>query len=103
MPLPFVTVKFASTLDGRIATTTGDSKWISSDETLKLAHQLRAEHDAILVGVGTVLADDPQLTVRLVEGCDPLRVIVDAKLQIPAQARVLADGNAKNTLIATTA
>ncbi len=103
MTLPFVTVKFASTLDGRIATKSGDSQWISSEATLKLAHQLRCEHEAILVGIKTVLADDPQLTTRLVEGRDPLRVIVDTKLQIPLQARALTDGKAANTLIATSA
>ena len=100
--LPFITVKFAISLDGRIATKTGDSQWISSSDSLQLAHQLRAEHDAILVGIGTVLADNPRLNVRLVKGQDPLRVIVDGKLQIPASAHVLLDGASSNTLIATT-
>src|SRR5262244_2578795 len=103
MALPFITVKYASTLDGRIATGTGDSKWISNEATLQLAHQLRSEHEALLVGIKTVLADDPQLTTRLVAGRDPLRVIVDGKLEIPAQARVLTDGKADHTLNATTA
>jgi riboflavin-specific deaminase-like protein len=100
--LPFVTLKFAISLDGRIATKTGDSQWISSNASLQLAHQLRAEHDAILVGIGTVLADNPRLNVRLVEGKDPLRVIVDSHLQIPTGANVFAEGAAKNTLVATT-
>src|SRR5688572_3982769 len=100
--LPFVTLKFASSLDGRIATKTGDSQWISSSASLQLAHQLRAEHEAILVGIGTVLADNPRLNVRLVAGTDPLRVVVDSKLQIPSDANVLLEGAAQNTLIATT-
>lgn len=100
--LPFVTVKYAQTLDGRIATSTGDSQWISGPASLKLAHQLRAEHDSILVGIGTVLADDPQLNVRLVDGRDPLRVIVDSRLRTPVTARVLAGDAARHTLIATT-
>ncbi|HKP13408.1 MAG TPA: bifunctional diaminohydroxyphosphoribosylaminopyrimidine deaminase/5-amino-6-(5-phosphoribosylamino)uracil reductase RibD [Blastocatellia bacterium] len=100
--LPFVTVKYAQTLDGRMATATGDSQWISGPDSLRLAHQLRAEHDAILVGVGTVLADDPQLNVRLVGGRDPLRVIVDSRLRTPSVARVLAGDAARHTLIATT-
>ncbi|MEW6127143.1 MAG: dihydrofolate reductase family protein [Acidobacteriota bacterium] len=98
---PFVTVKYASTLDGRIATRTGDSQWISCQETLTLAHQLRAEHDAIMVGVGTVLADNPRLNVRLVKGRDPLRVIVDGDLKIPLEANILSEDAAPGTLIAT--
>ena len=100
--MPFVTVKFAQTLDGRIATATGDSQWISGPSSLKLAHQLRREHDAIMVGIGTVLRDDPRLTVRLVDGRDPLRVILDSRLRLRADARVLANGAARHTLVITT-
>ena len=97
---PFVTVKFAQSLDGRIATSTGDSQWISSAQSQRLAHKLRREHDAIMVGIGTVLADDPQLTVRLVRGRDPLRVVVDSAFRTPLTAQVLADGAAVGTIIA---
>lgn len=98
---PFVTVKFAQSLDGRIATATGESKWISGSGARRFVHKLRREHDAILTGIGTVLIDDPQLTVRLVSGRDPLRIIVDSQLRIPLTARVLAGGAASGTLIVT--
>lgn len=97
-----VTLAFAQTLDGRIATRDGSSQWIGGAATLRFAHQLRAEHDAIMVGVGTVVADDPRLTVRLVEGRDPLRVVVDSRLRIPPNAAVLAPAAAPGTLVATT-
>lgn len=100
--LPFITVKLAQSLDGRIATSTGDSQWISSPSSLKLAHKLRREHDAIMVGIGTVLADDPRLTVRLVKGRDPLRIIIDSRLRLPADARMLMEGAPHHTLVATT-
>ncbi|MFZ2396665.1 MAG: bifunctional diaminohydroxyphosphoribosylaminopyrimidine deaminase/5-amino-6-(5-phosphoribosylamino)uracil reductase RibD [Smithella sp.] len=99
--LPFVTVKYAQTLDGRIATATGESQWISSTASLKFAHQLRAEHDAILVGRKTVDKDNPELTVRLVKGRNPLRVIVDSELKISPTAKVLQNISKSPTLIAT--
>jgi riboflavin-specific deaminase-like protein len=99
---PLVTVKYAQTLDGRIATAAGNSQWISSRESLQFAHELRRDHDAIMVGIRTVLADNPRLTVRLVEGRDPLRIIIDSHLRIPLSAKVIAEGAAHNTLIAAT-
>jgi riboflavin-specific deaminase-like protein len=98
---PFVTVKFAQSLDGRIATAAGESKWISGAGARRFVHKLRSEHDAILVGIGTVLMDDPELTVRFARGHDPLRIIIDTHLRIPLTARVLADGVASGTLIVT--
>jgi riboflavin-specific deaminase-like protein len=98
---PLITVKFAQTLDGRIATRTGHSRWISGEESRVRAHGLRADHDAVLVGVGTILADDPQLTVRHGEGRDPLRVVVDSELRTPLAARVLTH-DPTNTVLATT-
>lgn len=100
--LPFVTVKYAQTLDGRIATATGKSQWISSPSSLKFAHQLRAEHDAILVGIGTVLKDNPTLTVRNVRGRNPLRIVLDSRLDIPVDANVMQNLSELPTLIVTT-
>jgi 5-amino-6-(5-phosphoribosylamino)uracil reductase/diaminohydroxyphosphoribosylaminopyrimidine deaminase/5-amino-6-(5-phosphoribosylamino)uracil reductase len=100
---PSVTVKFAQTLDGRIATASGDgARKISGSDSLQLAHQLRADHQAILVGVGTVIADDPLLTVRLVAGRNPVRVVVDSHARVPVNAALLNDQAPGNTLIAHT-
>ena len=90
---PLVTVKFAMSLDGKIATRTGYSKWITAEESRKYVHQLRAGSDAIMVGIGTVVADDPQLTVRRADGSplsrQPLRVVVDSGGRIPPDATLL--------------
>lgn len=87
--IPFVTISYAQTLDGSIATTSGASLQLSGPEAMKVTHGLRAIHDAILVGIGTVLADDPSLTVRLVEGAQPRPVILDSQLRMAHGARVL--------------
>jgi GTP cyclohydrolase II len=97
---PYVILKYAQTVDGRTATSTGDSRWISSEEERALSHAIRASCDAVAVGIGTVLADDPQLTVRLVPGPSPLRVVFDSRLSIPDGARVLAGG--PTTILFTT-
>src|SRR5262249_30799068 len=86
---PYVVVKYAQTLDGRIATATGDAKWISGERERQASHALRAACDAVLVGRGTVRADDPQLTVRLVPGASPLRVVLDSQLRTPPTAQIV--------------
>lgn len=101
--LPFVTLKAAMTLDGKIATRTGASRWISGESSRRFGHRLRHESDAIMVGIGTLLADDPRLTTRLPEGGkDSLRVIVDSHARTPAHAKVVRE-RPENTLIVTTA
>lgn len=100
--LPFITLKFAQTLDGRIASVAGHSRWISSPPARTFAHRLRHSHDAVLVGVGTVLQDDPELTVRRVRGRNPLRIIVDSRLRLPLTAKVLQDQDSARTIIAAT-
>ncbi len=100
---PFITLKWAQTIDGKLATLTGDSKWITSHESRKLAHILRREATAILVGVNTVVKDDPQLTVRHVPTeRQPVRIVLDPNLRIPLKSKVLNTEEAK-TLIITTA
>jgi diaminohydroxyphosphoribosylaminopyrimidine deaminase / 5-amino-6-(5-phosphoribosylamino)uracil reductase len=96
--LPFVTLKIASSLDGRIATAQGDSKWITGEAARRHGHRLRALHHAIAVGVGTVLADDPRLDVRLTRGLDPLPVVFDSRLRV-ARARELPQVVRAGTLV----
>ena len=102
---PFVTLKSAITLDGKIATCTGASQWITGELARQEGHRLRHAADAILVGVGTVVQDDPQLTTRLQDrqGVNPLRVIVDSTLRLPLQAQVTDVAADRRTLVATTA
>ncbi len=97
--LPFVTVKAAMTLDGKIATSTGASKWITSTESRERAHQLRDRVDAIVVGAGTVLADDPQLTTRIPGGRDPVRVVLDPELRTKPTAKVYGRGGAETIVV----
>lgn len=92
---PFVTLKAASTLDGKIATHSLDSKWITSEDARRDVHELRSEHMAILVGVGTVIEDDPELTARIPNGRNPVRVILDSSLRLPLDAKVVVDGAAE--------
>lgn len=99
--LPYLIYKAALTLDGKIATETGDSRWISNEASRRYAHELRNQLDVILVGSETVLKDNPALTCRLPGGRDPVRVIVDGALKIPLEAEVLSPLSSASCIIAT--
>ncbi len=96
-----ITINGAMTVDGKIATTSGDSK-ISSREDLLRVHRLRASADAIVVGISTILADDPRLTVRLVKGKNPARVIVDSRGRIPIDSQIMRTASKIRTIVAVT-
>ncbi|HOV78522.1 MAG TPA: bifunctional diaminohydroxyphosphoribosylaminopyrimidine deaminase/5-amino-6-(5-phosphoribosylamino)uracil reductase RibD [Bacillota bacterium] len=103
--LPFVVAKAAVSLDGKIATSAGESKWITGPEARAYAHRLRDRYDAVMVGIGTVLADDPLLTARLPagDGRDPVRVILDSAARTPLHSKVLNRQSPARTIIAVTA
>ena len=97
--LPFVILKLAASLDGRIATATGDSRWVTGPAARKYVHRLRNEVDAVLVGSGTVLADDPQLTCRIPGGRDPWRVVLDRRLRTPVTAKLVRGPRPEKTVL----
>ncbi len=101
--MPYVVMKYAMTMDGKIATYTGKSQWITGEKARQRVHEDRHRYSAIMVGVGTVLADDPMLTCRLENGRNPLRIICDTGLRTPLQARIVTTANTAPTLIATAA
>lgn len=98
---PFVAIKYAMTLDGKIASRTGDSRWISSDISRRYVHRLRNKYTAILAGIGTVLADDPLLTCRIDGGRNPVRIIVDTDLKTPLNSNIMQTAKDIKTIIAT--
>ncbi len=99
--LPFVTLKLAASLDGKIAAGSGEARWISSEQSRRAVHRLRNQVDAVLVGAGTVIADDPQLTCRIPRGRNPWRVVLDARLRIPLSAKVLHQRDPQKTIVVT--
>lgn len=99
---PFVHLKIAQSLDGRIATRCGDSKWITDEDARREVHRLRQQYDAVLVGVNTVLKDDPALTNRSADGRQPLRIILDSGLKVPLHAQVVSDPFREHTVLFTT-
>ena len=100
---PYVIMKTAMTLDGKIAAHTGDSKWVTNEESRKMVHELRSELAGVVVGIGTVLADDPMLTCRLEgEHHQPVRIVVDSNLRIPLDSQMVKTAREYRTIIATT-
>jgi diaminohydroxyphosphoribosylaminopyrimidine deaminase/5-amino-6-(5-phosphoribosylamino)uracil reductase len=97
---PFVVLKLAQSMDGKIATKSGDSRWISSNESRKLVHRLRAEIDAVVIGAGTARTDDPRLTVRQVKGRNPYRIVVAGRQPIPRSLRLLSQMKDHKTIVA---
>jgi len=99
--IPYVTLKAAQTADGRIAGKDGESKWISSLTARKYVHSLRAKYDALLVGAGTVIKDDPRLTVRLTEGRNPKRIVLDTNLKIKSSYKIFTNNGDKKLILVT--
>ena len=100
--LAYLSLKLAVSLDGRIATRTGASKWITCAESRTRVHSLRSGHDAVMVGINTVIADDPRLTVRDVPGRNPVRIVVDSKLRLPTGSQLVATARETPTCVITT-
>ena len=100
---PWVIAKWAMTLDGKIATKTGDSKWISSPEARAFAHKIRGQVDAVIVGIGTVLADDPELTCRAARGRDPMRVVLDSLARLPLRSNLVRTARDVPVVVAVSA
>lgn len=99
--IPFTAIKFAESLDGKISTVGGQSQWITCEESRKFSHGLRDIYDAIMVGIGTILADNPSMTTRLPAGKNPIRIVVDSNARIPLDSKILRDGQSE-TIIAVT-
>ncbi|MHB1687719.1 MAG: bifunctional diaminohydroxyphosphoribosylaminopyrimidine deaminase/5-amino-6-(5-phosphoribosylamino)uracil reductase RibD [Ignavibacteriaceae bacterium] len=99
--IPYVTLKAAQTLDGKIADKSGDSKWISSSLSRKVVHQMRSKYDAVLVGSGTVEKDDPRLTVRMTEGRNPKRIILDTHLKLKTGYKIFQNNGDKKLIVIT--
>ncbi|MFQ5543662.1 MAG: bifunctional diaminohydroxyphosphoribosylaminopyrimidine deaminase/5-amino-6-(5-phosphoribosylamino)uracil reductase RibD [Nitrospiria bacterium] len=99
---PYVTLKAAMTLDGKIATASGASRWITGEKSIKEVHRLRADVDAVMVGIGTVLADNPMLTLRNIRGENPLRIVIDPLLKISLHSKILTTLNLAPALLLTT-
>ncbi|NIO09721.1 MAG: bifunctional diaminohydroxyphosphoribosylaminopyrimidine deaminase/5-amino-6-(5-phosphoribosylamino)uracil reductase RibD [Deltaproteobacteria bacterium] len=99
--IPFVILKLAATLDGKIASSTGDSQWVTGNAARRYVHQMRDRVDAVVVGVGTVLADNPKLTCRITGGRDPFRIVLDSRLHIPVGAHLLRQRQKEKNIIAT--
>jgi diaminohydroxyphosphoribosylaminopyrimidine deaminase / 5-amino-6-(5-phosphoribosylamino)uracil reductase len=100
--IPYVTIKIAQTLDGKISEAKGKQSWITCEESVKLVHKWRSEYDAVLVGAGTAIIDNPELTVHNNQGRDPIRIIVDGKLNVSPDLKVFNNKNPEKTIIVTT-
>lgn len=98
--LPFVAMKYAMSLDGKIACATGDSKWVTGEAARRHVHELRKQYMGIMVGIGTVLADDPMLNCRVAEGADPVRIVCDSQLRIPMDSRLVQTARQIPTIVA---
>lgn len=100
--MPYVAMKYAMTMDGKIATGTGDSKWVTGEMARHHVHKLRKRYSAIMVGIGTVLMDDPMLNCRISEGVDPVRVICDSSLRIPIESQIVQTAKEIPTIVTYT-
>ena len=98
--IPYIAMKYAMTMDGKIATYTGDSRWVTGEEARRHGHQLRKQYSSIMVGIGTVLIDNPMLNCRIEEGVDPVRVICDSHLRIPLESQIVQTAKEIPTIVA---